>query len=77
MWLSRGRVPRYREQQVQRLSGGRTVGECKEQQEGWSRNNEEESDFKVTYLISSLPRFPKVGVINHSFTAEDTEAETN
>lgn len=39
LWIPRGRVPRYRERQVPRLSGGTMVGEVKEQQEGWSRKN--------------------------------------
>ena len=51
MWASKEGVSRYREQQVQRLLGGRMVEESTEQQEGWNRINEEESDFEVPCLI--------------------------
>lgn len=51
------------------------VRESEGQQEAWGRINEEESYFKVTYLIRSLPQFPKVGIIYHSYTNEDTEAQ--
>lgn len=36
---------------MQRLSGGRMVGEFEGLQEAWGRINELKSDFKVTYLI--------------------------
>lgn len=51
------------------------VGEFEGQQEVWGRINEKKSDFKVTYLIWSLPQFPNVGIIYHSYTNKDTEAQ--